>query len=158
MNRNFSGGKRAREMERDRKKKEKEERLRRNRELRAQGIDPGMDEDQALAEGAPPLETVNLEDIVVGVPTRPKTRGIGPMKLFVGGLSWQSNEQDVRTAFEPFGPVSEVIIVLDRNTGRSRGFGFVTFERAEDANNAIAKMNGAELDGRTLKVNRAEGR
>ena len=76
-------------------------------------------------------------------------------KLFVGSLSWDTNSQGLEEAFSPFGPISEAIVISDRETGRSRGFGFVTFENAEDAENAVKEMDGKELDGRTIRVNEA---
>ena len=79
-------------------------------------------------------------------------------KLFVGGLSWNTTEAGLRQAFERFGEMLEVKIITDRDTGRSRGFGFVTFSQEADADNAIATMNGQELDGRAIKVNEAQER
>lgn len=73
-------------------------------------------------------------------------------KLFVGGLAWETNDATLRKAFEEFGEVSESRVVLDRETGRSRGFGFVSFAKPDDAKNAMAKMQGAELDGRPVRV------
>lgn len=80
------------------------------------------------------------------------------MKLFVGNLSWNTGENELRNATEAYGNVEEVRIILDRETGRSRGFGFVTFSEREDAMKAIEGMNGQELDGRVLKVNEAHER
>ena len=77
-------------------------------------------------------------------------------KLYVGGLSWGTNDHDLRAAFEEFGEVVESKVITDRDTGRSRGFGFVTFSAPSDADSAVASMNGAELDGRNLKVNEAQ--
>lgn len=77
-------------------------------------------------------------------------------KLFIGGLSWNTNDDGLRQAFEKFGDVEEARIITDRETGRSRGFGFVTFSDGEDARKAISEMDGKELDGRTIKVNEAE--
>jgi len=77
-------------------------------------------------------------------------------KLFVGGLSWNTNDDSLRQAFEKFGNVDEARIINDRETGRSRGFGFVTFSDGEGARKAMAEMNGKELDGRAIKVNEAE--
>jgi len=79
-------------------------------------------------------------------------------KLFVGSLSWDTTDQSLMQAFEAFGEVREARVILDRNTGRSRGFGFVTYSRDEDAQNAIQQMNGAMLDGRSIRVNEAEER
>ena len=75
-------------------------------------------------------------------------------KIYVGNLSWDSNEQDMRELFEQFGAVHSCAIVMDRDTGRSRGFGFVEMDDSE-AQTAISKLNGREFDGRTLNVNEA---
>lgn len=77
-------------------------------------------------------------------------------KLFVGGLSWDTNDSSLTTAFERFGRVTEAKVITDRDTGRSRGFGFVTFEAPADADTAMQEMDGAELDGRNVRVNVAE--
>lgn len=77
-------------------------------------------------------------------------------KLFVGGLSWNTKDDGLRAAFERFGAINEAKVILDRDTGRSRGFGFVTFGSPEEARKAMEEMNGVELDGRTIKVNEAE--
>src|SRR5438128_1581704 len=77
-------------------------------------------------------------------------------KVFVGGLSWNTNDDTLRQAFEAFGNVDEAKVIQDRDTGRSRGFGFVTFSDGEGAQKAISAMDGKELDGRTIKVNEAE--
>jgi cold-inducible RNA-binding protein len=75
-------------------------------------------------------------------------------KMFVGNLSFATTESDLREAFEQFGTVESVAIINDRDTGRSKGFGFVEMNE-EDANKAIAKMNGSDLNGRALTVNEA---
>ncbi len=77
-------------------------------------------------------------------------------KLFVGGLSWNTNDDGLRQAFERFGNVDEAKVITDRETGRSRGFGFVTFAEMEAAKSAVGEMNGTTLDGRSIKVNEAE--
>ena len=79
-------------------------------------------------------------------------------KLFVGGLSWDTSDDGLRTAFEQFGEVTDSKVISDRETGRSRGFGFVTFANAADAQTAMQSMNGTELDGRSLNVNEAQDR
>jgi len=79
-------------------------------------------------------------------------------KLFVGGLSWDTNDDGLRAAFEEFGTVSDAKVITDRETGRSRGFGFVTYEDSQDAEEAIEKMDGAEIDGRPVTVNEARER
>jgi cold-inducible RNA-binding protein len=79
-------------------------------------------------------------------------------KLFAGGLSWNTNDEGLRQAFEQFGEISEAKVITDRDTGRSRGFGFITFVNGEDADRAVAEMDGAELDGRTIRVNEAQAK
>lgn len=79
-------------------------------------------------------------------------------KLFVGGLSWGTDDSGLESAFAPFGTVSEAKVITDRDTGRSRGFGFVTFENSEAASAAIDALDGSELDGRSIKVNVAQPR
>ncbi len=81
-----------------------------------------------------------------------------PKKLFVGGLSWDTNEGGLRAAFERFGAIEEVKIITDRETGRSRGFGFITFEDSSAAQTAITEMDGTALDNRNIKVNEARER
>ena len=77
-------------------------------------------------------------------------------KLFVGGLSRGTTDSDLKEAFASYGEITEAKVITDRETGRSRGFGFVTFVRDEDAMRAISKMHGTSLDGRTLTVNEAQ--
>lgn len=77
------------------------------------------------------------------------------MKLFVGGLAWATTAETLQKAFEAFGPVTEATVVSDRETGRSRGFGFVAFESDEDGKKAMEAMEGAVLDGRNIRVSEA---
>jgi cold-inducible RNA-binding protein len=79
-------------------------------------------------------------------------------RLYVGNLSFNTNADGVRTAFQEFGTVSDVHLVTDRETGRSRGFAFVTMGTPEEAAKAIEGMDGRTLDGRPLRVNEAEAR
>ena len=79
-------------------------------------------------------------------------------KLFVGNLSFQTTEEALAESFGRFGEVKEAKIILDRETRRPRGFAFVTMGSDEEASEAIAGMNGADLDGRPLRVNEAEDR
>ena len=76
-------------------------------------------------------------------------------KLYVGNLSFDTNESDIRAAFGAHGQVHEVYIAMDQMSGRPRGFAFVTMGSAEAAKAAIAALNGTELDGRSLTVNEA---
>jgi hypothetical protein len=153
MNRGYSGGKRNREATRNLRKKEKQHRLRRNRELRAHGVDPDL---MGQAEPAAPLPEVKLEDVVIGVPPQSRREDFGPVKLFVGSLSAETTSADLRAAFAKFGTLTDVAVILERATGRSRGFGFVSYASSASADAAVKAMNGAELDGRSMKVNRAE--
>jgi RNA recognition motif-containing protein len=79
-------------------------------------------------------------------------------KLFVGSLSWNTTDEGLRRAFEKFGEVIEAKVIKDRETDRSRGFGFVSFANPKDAMDAMHGMDGQELDGRTIKVNEAQER
>lgn len=79
-------------------------------------------------------------------------------KLFVGGLSWNTTNSELQQAFEACGAVAEAKVVTDRETGRSRGFGFVTFEEEQSATRAVEELNGTTLDGRTIRVDKANDR
>ncbi|MEJ2130696.1 MAG: RNA-binding protein [Gammaproteobacteria bacterium] len=78
-------------------------------------------------------------------------------KIYVGNLPWTATEEDVREFFSEYGDVGSVAIIVDRETGRSRGFGFVEMEDSE-ADRAIEEANGQSLGGRTLRVNEAQER
>lgn len=80
------------------------------------------------------------------------------MNLYCGNLNWQTTEADLQTAFEAFGEVSAVTIIKDKYTGQSRGFGFVEMTNDNEGQAAIEGLNGKDLDGRTLKVDRARPR
>ncbi len=80
------------------------------------------------------------------------------MKLYVGNLSFSSTEQDLEEVFGEIGTVESVNIIEDRDTGRSRGFGFVEMSSKEEGQNAISQLDGKEVDGRNLKVNEAKPR
>jgi len=75
--------------------------------------------------------------------------------IFVGNLDFAATDSSIRTMFERYGTVDRVNLVTDRDTGRSRGFAFVEMSNTEEAERAIAGLNGAELDGRALNVNEA---
>lgn len=76
-------------------------------------------------------------------------------KLYVGNLSFNTTESGLRTAFEQFGTVTDIVLPNDRDSGRPRGFAFVTFGSADESQRATEAMNGKDLDGRTLTVNEA---
>ncbi|XP_033838020.1 cold inducible RNA binding protein a isoform X2 [Periophthalmus magnuspinnatus] len=76
-------------------------------------------------------------------------------KLFIGGLSFDTNEDTLAAAFGKYGTIEKVDVIRDRETGRSRGFGFVKYDNAEDAKDALDAMNGKTLDGRAIRVDEA---
>ena len=80
------------------------------------------------------------------------------MKIYVGNMSFDTNEDDLRKAFEAHGSVDSVAIITDRDTGRSKGFGFVEMSNDEEAKAAMESLNDKDLMGRTLKVNEARPR
>jgi RNA recognition motif-containing protein len=79
-------------------------------------------------------------------------------KLFVGSLPWSVNDQKLKETFEQHGSVLSAKIIMDRDTNKSRGFGFVEMENSSDASNAIKALNETEIDGRNIVVNEAKAR
>lgn len=77
-------------------------------------------------------------------------------KIYVGNLSYRTGEDQLSQQFAKFGQISSVVIVMDRATNRSKGFGFITFENQNAAQQAVQEMNGKEVDGRTIKVSIAK--
>jgi len=73
-------------------------------------------------------------------------------KLFMGGLAWATTESSLRTACEPFGQIEESRVIMDRDSGRSKGFGFVTFATEEAATKCKSELDGQMIDGRPVKV------
>ena len=80
------------------------------------------------------------------------------MKIYVGNMSYDTGEEDLRKAFEAHGQVDSVAVISDQYSGRSKGFGFVEMSNDEEAKTAMESLNGADLQGRTLKVNEARPR
>ncbi len=80
------------------------------------------------------------------------------MNIYVGNLNFATTEEAVRAAFEQYGEVKSARVIIDRETGRSRGFGFVEMDNDQEAQAAMAALNGTDLDGRTLNVNEARPR
>ncbi|XP_012730081.2 cold inducible RNA binding protein b isoform X4 [Fundulus heteroclitus] len=76
-------------------------------------------------------------------------------KLFIGGLSFETNEDSLAAAFGKYGTIEKVDVIRDKETGRSRGFGFVKYDNVEDAKDALDAMNGKTLDGRAIRVDEA---
>lgn len=77
------------------------------------------------------------------------------MKIYVGNLSFDTAEEDIRRAFESYGEITSVSLIMDRDTGKSKGFGFVEMASKQEAQAAMDGLNGKELNGRTLNVNEA---
>jgi hypothetical protein len=151
---NFSAGKRAREMNRDRKRQEK-----------SQG------KADKRRSGPRELPVVTAEEITGNVPSieeamraieNPgsvdRTAGGIRVRLFVGSLADSTTEADLRAVFGQFGPVVDAVVMTERATGASRGFGFVTMASRKDAPKAIDALNGSELNGRSIVVNVATER
>ena len=80
------------------------------------------------------------------------------MNIFVAGLSYKVNDADLSNLFEEYGVISSAKVVVDRQTGRSKGYGFVEMDDEESASKAISELNGAEYDGRTISVSEARPR
>ncbi len=80
------------------------------------------------------------------------------MNIFVGNLAYSATDQDLRQLFEQYGVVDKISVIIDRDTGRSKGFGFVEMPDSNAAKTAIAKLQGTELAGRALTVNEAKPR
>ena len=80
------------------------------------------------------------------------------MKLYVGNLAWAVDSAKLKEAFTSFGTVSDAVVITDKYSGRSKGFGFVTIDEEEGGAKAVAEMNGKELEGREIKVSEAQPR
>jgi RNA recognition motif-containing protein len=155
---NNTQAKRRREAERDRKKQEKQERARERRADSPGGVEIGSVADIQSAAFNEHVEGV-LEDgtILNGRENEGHSSG-PPCRLFVGGLSWETTADDLRKTFEDVGTVVDAVIVLDRDTGDSRGFGFVTMADRKAATKAVRDLSGFELDGRSIRIDIATER
>ena len=150
----YSQGKRQRDADKARKKRDKAERRAMRRE-----------------QGPAEPEVITAEDVTGVLPTveeamraiheRATTKSVPttiPCRLFVGSLSNECTTATLTAAFEAFGPVTDSVVVSDRDTGRSKGFGFVTMADRKHAASAIEQLDGSELDGRHIVVNIATER
>ncbi len=155
----YSAGKRQRELEKQRKKKRKADRQAQNRANGSGTIQvTTVDEIQG--------GLLSIEEVVANVHTGPaavapvggRSSGGVPTRLFVGSLDWAVTTDMLRKAFETMGDVIDAAVVLDRDTGDSRGFGFVTMANHREAAKAIEELNGRELEGRALVVRQATER
>jgi RNA recognition motif-containing protein len=165
MARSFRGDKRQREADRRRRQQQKRERLQKRRDLREQGLDP----DRVDSDGNPLIysEVAQVEEIAptTGEERRPQpppeaaARGVGqPTTLHVGGLSQDVTEAELRTAFERFGEVTHVAVEVDKDTGDSRGFGYVTFKAFSEGRAAMTSMHGETLGANSIRVTQARFR
>lgn len=152
----YSAGKQQRERDKERKKQEKAQRRQENRgsggniptatveEIQGGGLIMSIDEVMRSMQG--------------GGEGEPEPARTIPSRLFVGGLDWRITDIELRQQLEQIGPVADAVVVMDRDTGESRGFGFVTMADRKDAAEAIRRLNGTQLEGRTLVVRQAEER
>lgn len=152
----YSAGKQQRERDKERKKQEKAQRRQENRgsggniptatveEIQGGGLIMSIDEVMRSMQG--------------GGEGEPEPARTIPSRLFVGGLDWRITDVELRQQLEQIGPVADAVVVMDRDTGESRGFGFVTMADRKDAAEAIRRLNGTQLEGRTLVVRQAEER
>ncbi|MBZ0120604.1 MAG: RNA-binding protein [Sandaracinaceae bacterium] len=140
-------GKRDRESRKAQKKRDKEEKRRERRERGPQEI-PVVTAEDVVGR----LPTV--AEAMIAMETR-STRAAAPVpaRLFVGHLSLETSSASLRDAFTPYGEVLDAAVIRDRNTGQSRGFGFVTMADRKDAPKAIEALDRSVLDGSTIAVN-----
>lgn len=154
---NYSFGKRQRELEREKKKQDKEAR-KQNRAANGGNIPIATVEE--LQGGG---NIMSIDEVMQSMQGGPEDAGQQqqrtiPSRLFVGGLAWGVSTDKLRLTFEAVGRVADAVVMVDRDTGDSRGFGFVTMADRRDATEAIRRLDGADLDGRTLVVRQATER
>uniref|UniRef100_A0A1D1Y5Y0 Glycine-rich RNA-binding protein 2, mitochondrial n=2 Tax=Anthurium amnicola TaxID=1678845 RepID=A0A1D1Y5Y0_9ARAE len=104
------------------------------------------------------MRSLRVGNVPLAVPLRAGSRlfsGDASKKLFVGGLSYDTNESTLKDTFRPHGEVIEVNVICNRVTGKSKGFGFVKFTSASEASRALQQMDGQLLDGRNIRVEHA---
>ena len=159
MGRNsHSAGKRRREADRERKKREKQERARQRRAESGGGVEiASVDEIQTAAVNAT-VEDVLADGTILSGHEQDGGASGPPCRLFVGGLSWDTTAASLREAFASQGEVVDAVIVKDRDTGDSRGFGFVTMADRRAATKAMRELGGTEIDGRSIRVDMATDR
>lgn len=150
----YSPAKRQREADKARKKQEKAQRRRDKRERGPEEI-PVVSAAE-LTGGLPSSDEAlrNMERRA----SAPRSASPIPFRIFVGGLSDDTRAEDLRQLFGEYGPVIDAVVVTDRDSGRSRGFGFVTMESRKDAPAAIEALHGARLHDRNIVVNAATER
>jgi hypothetical protein len=155
---NYSFGKRQRELEREKKKQDKEARKRDRATSGGPNI-PIASVEEIQGGG----NIMSIDEVMQSMQGGPEDAGQQqqrtiPSRLFVGGLAWGVSTDKLRLTFETVGRVADAVVMVDRDTGDSRGFGFVTMADRRDATEAIRRLDGADLDGRTLVVRQATER
>jgi RNA recognition motif-containing protein len=154
MIRGYGQNKRQREDEQARKRQDKERRRLEKRD--------GMQREVPIVEGTQALDSPSVEEIMRtlggGGGGEDRSAAALPSRLFVGGLSDDVSEAELRTVFGQHGLVADCIVMRDRNTRMSRGFGFVTMADRKDGARAVAALHGTELMGRSLVINVATSR
>lgn len=153
----YSAGKRQRERDKERKKQDKAQRRAENRSAGGDNIPTATADEIQSGGGLMSIDEVMRTMQNAGTDDAEPVRTI-PSRLFVGGLDWRITGDQLRFELEKIGPVDDAVVVLDRDTGDSRGFGFVTMSDRKDASEAIRQLNGSQVEGRTLVVRQAEER
>lgn len=154
MSSNFSPGKRAREMEQAKRRQEKEQKRAQRRDRPAGGTE--FVTASEVQGNMPSIEEAMRRIENPGAVVRSASTIVA--RLFVGSLSDEATEADLREAFGKFGVVADAVVMVDRETRAARGFGFVTMADRRDAPKAIEALNGAEIKGRRIVVNVATER
>ena len=145
----YSQGKRQREQQQARKQQEKEHR-------RAVRREQGPSEPEIVSAASVVGRIPSTEEAMRDIERRAAApRGVAsiPCRLFVGSLSPTVTDAHLREAFGAFGEIADCVVMIDRTTGQSRGFGFVTMQNRKDASAAVAALDGTELEGRRIGVN-----
>lgn len=150
----YSQGKRLREQQQARKQQEKEHR-------RAIRRKEGPSEPELVSAASVVGHLPSTDEAMRNIErraTEPRRVVSIPCRLFVGGLGTTITEAMLREAFGAFGEVADAVVMVDRGTGQSRGFGFVTMQNRKDASTAVESLDGSELNGRRISVNVATDR
>jgi hypothetical protein len=150
----YSQGKRLREQQQARKQQEKEHR-------RAIRREQGPSAPEIVSAASVVGDLPSTDEAMRNIERRaaePRGGVSIPCRLFVGGLGTNITESMLREAFGAFGQVADAVVMVDRGTGQSRGFGFVTMQNRKDASAAVEALDGSELNGRRISVNVATGR
>lgn len=153
---NYSQGKRQRDANKAEKRRDKEDRARRRREMGPGEVE--MVSAEAMTGALPSVEEAMANIQIGGSGGGNREAAAIPCRLFVGGLSWDTTGAILEQTFKAYGPIADAVVVQDRDTGRSRGFGFVTMANRKDAPKAIDALHESELDGRRIMVNVATER